>query len=90
MWNDAARAQALGRERATLDKTVNGIRTLSEGLAAAGELLDLAEDEQDEETAAAVASDVERHARGVEQLEFRRLFSGEFTSTSCSASTLSK
>ena len=41
MWNDAERAQALGRERATLDRTVTGIRELTEGLASAGELLDL-------------------------------------------------
>ena len=37
-----------------LDKTVNGIRDLKEGLGGAGELLDLAEMESDEETAEAV------------------------------------
>ena len=43
VWNDAERAQALGRERALLDKTVNGIRSLTDGLGGADELLDLAE-----------------------------------------------
>src|SRR3546814_18477800 len=43
VWNDPGRAPALGRERSLLDKTVNGIRELTEGLAGAGELLDLAE-----------------------------------------------
>ena len=80
MWNDAERAQALGRERAALDKTVTGIRQLTEGLAAAGELLDLAEAEQDEDTALAVVDDVERFARGVDQLEFQRMFSGKMDS----------
>src|SRR3546814_2917932 len=47
VWNDPDRAQALGRERSLLDKTVNGIRELTEGLAGAGELLDLAEAEDD-------------------------------------------
>ena len=28
VWNDPERAQALGRERASLDKNVNGIRSL--------------------------------------------------------------
>ena len=28
VWNDPERAQALGRERASLDKNVNGIRIL--------------------------------------------------------------
>ena len=39
VWNDPERAQALGRERSLLDKTVNGIRDLKDGLAGAGELL---------------------------------------------------
>jgi len=60
-----------------LDKTVNGIQGLQEGLAGAAELLDLAEAEDDQETADAVAEDVEQHARGVEELEFQRMFSGE-------------
>ncbi|MFN3310616.1 MAG: peptide chain release factor 2 [Thermomonas sp.] len=77
VWNDPARAQALGRERVLLDKTVNGIRELSEGLASAGELLDLAEMENDEDTALAVVADVDRYQKGVEQIEFQRMFSGK-------------
>ena len=77
VWNDPERAQALGRERSMLDKTVNGIRRLSEGLGGAAELLDLAEAEDDEDTALAVVADVDGFARGVEQLEFQRMFSGE-------------
>ncbi|TYT23778.1 peptide chain release factor 2 [Luteimonas viscosa] len=81
IWNDPARAQALGRERSLLDKTVNGIRSLTEGLAGAGELLDMAEAEDDEDTAQAVADDVERHAGEVDKLEFQRMFSGEMDAT---------
>jgi peptide chain release factor 2 len=77
IWNQPERAQALGRERSLLDKTVNGIRELSEGLAGAGELLDLAESENDEDTALAVVDDVERYAGRVDKLEFQRMFSGE-------------
>ncbi|MDH5829851.1 peptide chain release factor 2 [Luteimonas sp. M1R5S18] len=77
VWNDPERAQALGRERSLLDKTVNGIRGLSEGLAGAGELLDLAEAEDDEDTAVAVVADVDGFQKGVEQLEFQRMFSGK-------------
>ena len=80
MWNDAERAQSLGRERATLDRTVTGIRELTEGLASAGELLDLAEGEDDEDTANAVVADVERFARRVDELEFQRMFSGKMDS----------
>ena len=81
VWNDAERAQALGRERASLEKVVVGIRTLSEGLVGAAELLDLAEMEQDQDTVDAVVSDVEASAREVEKLEFRRMFSGKMDSS---------
>ncbi|WP_156170140.1 peptide chain release factor 2 [Luteimonas sp. FCS-9] len=77
IWNDPERAQALGRERASLDKTVNGIRDLTEGLDGAIELLELAESENDEDTAQAVVDDVERYAAQVDKLEFQRMFSGE-------------
>lgn len=60
-----------------LDKTVNGIRGLLEGLAGASELLDLADAEDDEDTAQAVAEDVEQHGKAVDALEFQRMFSGE-------------
>ncbi|AXK71814.1 peptide chain release factor 2 [Lysobacter sp. TY2-98] len=80
VWNDAERAQALGRERSSLDKVVNGIRNLTDGLVGANELLELAEMEDDEDTAKAVVDDVERYAKDVEQLEFRRMFSGKMDS----------
>ena len=77
IWNEPERAQALGRERSLLDKTVNGIRDLVEGLTGASELLDLAEGEDDEDTANAVVADIEQYAARVDKLEFRRMFSGE-------------
>ncbi|MDH7451733.1 peptide chain release factor 2 [Luteimonas composti] len=80
VWNDPDRAQALGRERSLLDKTVNGIRNLAEGLVGAGELLELAEMEDDEDTALAVVADVDGYQKGVEQLEFQRMFSGKMDS----------
>ena len=81
IWNDSERAQALGRERSMLDKTVNGIRDLKDGLGGAGELLDLAEMEDDEDTALAVVADVDRYEKGVDQLEFQRMFSGKMDSS---------
>ena len=77
VWNDSARAQALGRERSQLDKVVNGIRELKDGLAGSSELLDLAEMEDDEDTALAVVDDIDRYQKGVEAIEFQRMFSGK-------------
>ena len=80
IWNVPERAQALGKERADLDKVVAGIRSIDEGLNGSDELLDLAESEHDEETAEAVVLDVDGYARRVEALEFRRMFSGKLDS----------
>jgi peptide chain release factor 2 len=83
IWNDPERAQALGRERATLERTVSEIRQNTDGLVDAAELLDMAESDDDADTAASVLADVERIATRVEQLEFRRMFSGELDASNC-------
>ncbi|UOV05596.1 peptide chain release factor 2 [Pseudoxanthomonas sp. F37] len=80
IWNNAEYAQQLGRERSLLDKTVNGISDIEQGLGGAGELLELAEMENDEDTAQAVVADVERYAAHVDKLEFQRMFSGKMDS----------
>jgi len=80
IWNNAEYAQTLGRERSQLEKVVNGISQLTEGLVGANELLELAEMEDDEGTALAVVDDVERYAKDVEKLEFQRMFSGKMDS----------
>ncbi|MBO1746677.1 peptide chain release factor 2 [Stenotrophomonas sp. SI-NJAU-1] len=77
VWNNAEYAQNLGRERSSLEKTVGGIATVLEGLSDATELLELAESEQDEDTALAVVADLDKHQAHVEKLEFQRMFSGE-------------
>jgi peptide chain release factor 2 len=77
IWNNPERAQSLGRERATLDKLVSSMRELLDGLGEARELLDLAEAENDEDTATAVIADVARYAERVDKLEFQRMFSGK-------------
>jgi peptide chain release factor 2 len=51
-------------------------------LAGSGELLDLVEAENDQDTANAIVADVDRHEKGVEQLEFQRMFSGKMDSHS--------
>ncbi|HSD16171.1 MAG TPA: peptide chain release factor 2 [Thermomonas sp.] len=82
VWNDPERAQALGRERSMLDKTVNGIRELTDGLTGGNELLELAEMEDDEETALAVVADVDQFEKRVEAIEFQRMFSGKMDGAS--------
>jgi peptide chain release factor 2 len=80
VWDDPQRAQELGRERARLEQIVNGIDTLSAGLADAGELLEMAAADGDEDTVNSVADDVSRLDAEVNKLEFRRMFSGQMDS----------
>jgi len=63
-----------------LDKTVTGIADVLDGLSEATELLELAESEQDEDTALAVVADLEKFQAHIEKLEFQRMFSGEMDS----------
>jgi len=60
-----------------LDKTVSGIATVLDGMTDATELLELAESEQDEDTALSVVADLDKHQSHIEKLEFQRMFSGE-------------
>ena len=80
MWNAPDRAQELGRERARLEETVGTIDRLQRGLADAGELLELAEAEQDLAAVREVETDVSRLASDVERLEFQRMFPGPMDS----------
>jgi peptide chain release factor 2 len=80
VWDNPERAQQLGKERASLDRIVNGIRSLNESLAGAGELLELAEAESDDSTAQAVSHDVDGLTARVEKIEFQRMFAGKMDS----------
>ncbi len=77
MWDNPARAQELGRERVALEQVVKTIDNMEGGLADAKELLQMASEEDDEESAAAVESDLAVLESELAALEFRRMFSGE-------------
>jgi peptide chain release factor 2 len=77
VWNDAKRAQELGRERARLEKELGALTRLGSTIQEAGELLELAQAEGDAQVVAAVADDLSRAAKELGELEFRRMFSGE-------------
>ena len=77
VWNEPARAQALGRERAALAQIVEGFNRLDSGLEDAEMLLALAEEESDAATVAEVDADVAALDDRLGVLEFRRMFAGE-------------
>jgi peptide chain release factor 2 len=66
----------LGRERAELEAVVERLDAIGRRLGEAQELLELAADEDDPATVAAVGRDLERCEDEIGELEFRRMFSG--------------
>ena len=66
----------MGRERASLEVVVATIETLDAGCDDASDLLDLAVEEDDKDTADAVEQDLAGLEVALEKLEFRRMFSG--------------
>jgi len=83
VWDDPDKAQALGRERAALEAVVATIDELDSGLADFSELLELAVEENDEDTLTALEADVEALEGSLVALEFRRMFSGEMDANNC-------
>ena len=77
VWEDQERAQALGKERASLDSVITTLDRIDRSLAEASELTKLAEEEDDEGTFRDVAEEIIQTEKAVERLEFRRMFSGE-------------
>lgn len=77
VWNDTDKATRLGKERTKLENIVLVIDKVTEQLNDAKELLEMAEMENDQETVDAVIADVAEAEKGVEKLEFARMFSGE-------------
>ena len=77
VWSDQERAQALGRERASLEAVVSTLDSVQRSLAESGELYELAKEDDDTETLAVIATDLEKVDTSVRALEFRRMFSGD-------------
>ena len=67
----------MGRERSSLEIVVATIDALDAGASDAADLLDMAVEEDDQETVDVVTADITGLITQLEQLEFRRMFSGE-------------
>ncbi|MFZ0105917.1 MAG: peptide chain release factor 2 [Thiobacillus sp.] len=82
-WNDAARAQELGRERKSLEDVVLVLDRVTSGLTDAAELFEMAREENDDDTLAAVQADIEGIEKDVSTLEFRRMFNNPADPSNC-------
>src|SRR6185503_5608457 len=77
VWSDPERAQSLGRERAELEAVVATLKRVEKSLDEAGELHELAREEEDSGTLGDIVGQVENLTKELELLEFRRMFAGK-------------
>lgn len=77
VWNKPEKAQALGRERSSLEAVVETIEKLDTGVADCRELLQMAVEENDEDSLGDIKAEINALENQLATLEFRRMFSGE-------------
>ncbi|MGL9769436.1 MAG: peptide chain release factor 2 [Sodalis sp. (in: enterobacteria)] len=83
VWNEPGRAQALGKERSSLEGIIESINQLTQGLEEVAGLLVLAVEEDDEEIFLEIQAEMDSLETKLSQLEFCRMFSGECDSADC-------
>ncbi|MES2770769.1 MAG: peptide chain release factor 2, partial [Pseudomonadota bacterium] len=74
IWDKAEHAQALSREKKSLENVVLVLNRIGDALKDADELFQMARAESDNETLLAIAQDVAQIEQEVAALEFRRMF----------------
>jgi peptide chain release factor 2 len=77
VWDNPERAQSLGKERASLERIVTTLSGQLTTLDDAKELLEMAVEEQDQDTFDVVQQDLNTLEKALEKLEFQRMFSGK-------------
>ncbi len=83
VWDNAERAQELGKEKRALENVVVTLDEVGEGLKDAEELFEMAREENDDDTLHAVAADIDGIEKRVASLEFRRMFNNPADPLNC-------
>jgi len=77
VWENPKKAQALGKERVSLEKVINTIVFLCSELSDAEELLELIREENNEDLMQEVNSELQHLSKQLDKLEFHRMFSNK-------------
>ncbi|WP_371188723.1 peptide chain release factor 2 [Thalassotalea maritima] len=83
VWNEPERAQALGKERSSLELVVKTIDDMDAGCEDVEGLVELAVEAEDEDTFNEAIVELEGLEAQLAKLEFRRMFSGEQDGNDC-------
>ncbi|WP_454456178.1 peptide chain release factor 2 [Thauera phenylacetica] len=83
VWNNAERAQELGKEKRQLEDVVLTLQKIDAQSRDLKDLFELAEAEDDDDTFEAVEADLVELQEAIEKLEFRRMFSNPMDPNNC-------
>src|SRR5574337_1735958 len=83
VWNDAARAQKLGKEKKTLEAVVLTLQQVDQQVGDLKELFELAGLDEDDDTFLAVEADLVGVEHLVADLEFRQIFNNPMDPSPC-------
>ncbi|MFL1732138.1 peptide chain release factor 2 [Moraxella oculi] len=83
IWNDPEVATKISKEKSVLDGIIGVIKSLEATLEDASAMLELAVEEDDESLLADVESELDSATAKVEDLEFKRMFSGDMDANNC-------
>lgn len=83
VWNDPKNAQALGKEKSSLELVVETINNLDAGCEDVEGLVELAQEAEDQETLDEAISESDDLEAQLAKLEFRRMFSGAHDAADC-------
>jgi len=82
IWSNPEQAQALGQEKSKLEFVCQTFIEADAILSDAKELLDMAQSENDEDTADSVIEDLNKIESSIARLEFERMFNGDLDANS--------
>ena len=83
IWNDSEKAQKLGKEKRSLELIVHNLQSLETNLKDAKELFEMAREENDDDTLLSVDVDTLALEKQIQDMEFKRMFSGELDAANC-------
>lgn len=83
IWEDTEKAQSLGKERSELEKLLQGFIQIAQYFEDAKAFIELAKEADDEDLLQDAKEEAEQGKQGLEQLEFRRMFSGSQDANDC-------
>ena len=83
VWDNAEKAQKLGKEKRSLELVVHNLQILESGLKDSQELFDMAREENDDDTLLSIDADSQEIETKIADMEFKRMFSGELDAANC-------